>query len=197
MSVLDDFVRMRLYRMRAAELKMAAEGSVSKSVRNRYFVAADDHYWQVADAEQQAERAATLSRLIHWNKAFNPDGRFTRASAHKIVFRHAPLLSADLTEEVVRILLRRAATYARQRTRTSQPNVHSEIEPNISKSQKSVPLSLSRSEKVLPKKVSARKPKLTPLGAAPDFHGFDAAWMIGAGRPSIKWPISARALSSL
>lgn len=159
MSVLDDFVRMRLYRKRAVELEMAAEGSLPTSVKDRYLIAAG-HYWQVADAEEHAERATALSRLAHWNKASNPENRFARATAHKIAFRRTPLIPADLMEEVVRVLLKRAAKNAPLRTTWSLPNVYPEDQGRIRNSHKVVPFSLSRSDKAPPRKTSfARRAK--------------------------------------
>jgi hypothetical protein len=111
MSVLADFMRMRLYRKRAVELEKAAEGCLPSSVRERYLAAAA-HYWQIADAEEQAERATALNRLVHGNEKTSKRERFARATAYKVAFRRTPLGPTDLMEEVVRALLKRAAKNA-------------------------------------------------------------------------------------
>jgi hypothetical protein len=56
MSVLDDFVRMRLYRERASEFELLADAEVSPEVQSRYRVVAR-HYRELADREEQADKA--------------------------------------------------------------------------------------------------------------------------------------------
>jgi hypothetical protein len=56
MSVLDDFVRMRLYRKRAAEFQWLADNATIATVRRRYRSIAR-HYSELADREEQSDRA--------------------------------------------------------------------------------------------------------------------------------------------
>jgi hypothetical protein len=56
MSVLDDFVRMRLYRERASEFELLADAEVSPEVQSRYRIVAR-HYRELADREEQADKA--------------------------------------------------------------------------------------------------------------------------------------------
>lgn len=65
MSVLDDFVRMRLYRKRAAELERAAEDLLPVDVQERYRAAAG-HYRLLAEAEERSEKARAIGRLTNW-----------------------------------------------------------------------------------------------------------------------------------
>ena len=55
MSVLDDFVRMRLYRERASEFDLLAESEQLPGVRLRYRIIAR-HYRELADREEQADK---------------------------------------------------------------------------------------------------------------------------------------------
>lgn len=147
MSVLDDFVQMRLYRKRAVELEKAAEDFLPVSVQRRYLVAAD-HYRQLADAEERSERARAISRLVHWKgKVRNPEDGF----AQKIAFRRSPLFPADVLEEIIRGLLKRAAKNARLQTTSS---LQERKGTEIRSSQEPRPLVLPRSDRVPLRKTS-------------------------------------------
>ena len=56
MSILDDFVRIRLYRERASEFELLAETETSPDVRLRYRIIAR-HYRELMDRELQADKA--------------------------------------------------------------------------------------------------------------------------------------------
>jgi DICT domain-containing protein len=62
MSVLDDFVRMRLYRERASEFELLAETEDSPDVRLRYRIVAR-HYRELAEREDKADKARMAERL--------------------------------------------------------------------------------------------------------------------------------------
>ena len=62
MSVLDDFVRMRLYRERASEFEFLAETDASHDVRLRYRIIAR-HYRELAEREEQADKARMADRI--------------------------------------------------------------------------------------------------------------------------------------
>ena len=62
MSVLDDFVRMRLYRERASEFELLAEGEQLPEVRLRYRIIAR-HYRELADREERADKARVAEHL--------------------------------------------------------------------------------------------------------------------------------------
>jgi hypothetical protein len=62
MSVLDDFVRMRLYRKRAAEFQWLADNSTVATVQRRYRTIAR-HYTELADREEQSDKAKMAERL--------------------------------------------------------------------------------------------------------------------------------------
>jgi hypothetical protein len=62
MSVLDDFVRMRLYRERASEFELLAETAVFPDVRLRFRIVAR-HYRELEDREVQADKAR-MAELI-------------------------------------------------------------------------------------------------------------------------------------
>ena len=62
MSVLDDFVRMRLYRERASEFELLAETEDSRDVRLRFRIVAR-HYRELADREEQADKARMAERI--------------------------------------------------------------------------------------------------------------------------------------
>jgi hypothetical protein len=62
MSVLDDFVRMRLYRERASEFELLAETEDSPDVRFRYRIVAR-HYRELAAREEKADKARMAERL--------------------------------------------------------------------------------------------------------------------------------------
>ena len=65
MSILDDFVRMRLYRERASEFELLADAEVSPNVQTRYRIVAR-HYRELADREEQAdtERCAVVVQCV-------------------------------------------------------------------------------------------------------------------------------------
>ena len=56
MSVLDYFVRMRLYRERASEFELLAETEDRSDVRLRYRIVAR-HYRELAEREEKADKA--------------------------------------------------------------------------------------------------------------------------------------------
>ena len=62
MSVLDHFVRMRLYRERAAEFELLADGEDSPNVRLRYRIIAR-HYRELMDREEQADKRRMADRI--------------------------------------------------------------------------------------------------------------------------------------
>jgi hypothetical protein len=62
MSVLDDFARMRLYRKKAAEFHWLADNAALPSVQRRYRAIAR-HYSELADREEQADKAKMAERL--------------------------------------------------------------------------------------------------------------------------------------
>jgi hypothetical protein len=62
MSVLDDFVRMRLYRERASEFELLAEAEDSPDARLRYRIVAK-HYRELAEREEKADKARMDERL--------------------------------------------------------------------------------------------------------------------------------------
>ena len=62
MSVLDDFARIRLYRERASEFELLADAEQSTNVRLRFRIAAR-HYRDLADREEQADKARMAERL--------------------------------------------------------------------------------------------------------------------------------------
>jgi hypothetical protein len=62
MSILDDFVRMRLYRERAAEFELLADGEGSPNVRLRYRIIAR-HYRELMDREEQADKRRMTDRI--------------------------------------------------------------------------------------------------------------------------------------
>jgi len=62
MSVLDVFARIRLYRERAAEFHWLADNEHVPSVRRRYRAIAR-HYSELADQEEQSDKARMAERL--------------------------------------------------------------------------------------------------------------------------------------
>ena len=60
--MLDDFVRMRLYRERASEFDLLAETEVSPDVRLRFRTVAR-HYRDLAGCVEQADKARMAERL--------------------------------------------------------------------------------------------------------------------------------------
>ena len=66
MSVLDDFVRMRHYRDRAAEFELLADAEPLSQVRLRYRIIAQ-HYKVLADPEERGDKARMAERLERLN----------------------------------------------------------------------------------------------------------------------------------
>jgi hypothetical protein len=62
MSVLDDFARMRLYRKKAADFQWLADNAAVPTVQRRYRAIAR-HYSELADREEQADKARMAERL--------------------------------------------------------------------------------------------------------------------------------------
>jgi hypothetical protein len=62
MSLLDDFVRMRLYRTRASEFELLAETETLPEARLRYRIIAR-HYRELADREEQSDKARMAEHL--------------------------------------------------------------------------------------------------------------------------------------
>jgi hypothetical protein len=62
MSVLDGFVRMRLYRERASEFELLAKTEDSPEVRLRYRMVAS-HYRELVEREEKADKAM-MAELI-------------------------------------------------------------------------------------------------------------------------------------
>jgi len=62
MSVLDNFVRIRLYRERASEFGLLAETEAFSDVRRRFRIIAR-HYRELTDRELQADKAR-MAELI-------------------------------------------------------------------------------------------------------------------------------------
>lgn len=62
MSVLDDFARIRLYRKKAAEFHWLADNALVPSVQRRYRAIAL-HYGELADREEQSDKARIAERL--------------------------------------------------------------------------------------------------------------------------------------
>jgi hypothetical protein len=62
MSVLDDFLRIRLYRKQAAEFQWLADNASTASVQRRYRAIAR-HYSELADREERADKARMAERL--------------------------------------------------------------------------------------------------------------------------------------
>jgi hypothetical protein len=62
MSVLDDFVPMRLYRERASEFELLAETELLSEVRLRYRIIAR-HYRELADREERSDKARMAEHL--------------------------------------------------------------------------------------------------------------------------------------
>jgi len=62
MSVLDDFLRIRLYRKQATEFQRLADNTSLPSVQRRYRSIAR-HYGDLADREEQADKKRMAARL--------------------------------------------------------------------------------------------------------------------------------------
>jgi hypothetical protein len=62
MSVLNDFMRMRLFRKQAAEFNWLADNAPEPGVQRRYRSIAR-HYSELADREEQADKTRMAERL--------------------------------------------------------------------------------------------------------------------------------------
>jgi hypothetical protein len=62
MAVLDDFVRMRLYRTRASEFELLAEAETLSEARLRYRIIAR-HYRELADRDERSDKARMTEHL--------------------------------------------------------------------------------------------------------------------------------------
>jgi hypothetical protein len=62
MSILDDFLRIRLYRKQAAEFQWLADNASIADVQRRYRAVAR-HYSELADREERADEARMAERL--------------------------------------------------------------------------------------------------------------------------------------
>jgi hypothetical protein len=62
MSVLDDFLRMRLYRKRAAKFHWLAGNAALPTVQRRYRTIAR-HYSELVDREEQCDKTRMAERL--------------------------------------------------------------------------------------------------------------------------------------
>jgi hypothetical protein len=62
MSILDDFLRIRLYRKQAAEFQWLADNASIAGVQRRYRAVAR-HYSELADREERADKARMAERL--------------------------------------------------------------------------------------------------------------------------------------
>ena len=62
MSVLDGFVRMRLYRERASEFELLAKTEDSPEVRLRYRIV-ESHYRELVERDEKADKAM-MAELI-------------------------------------------------------------------------------------------------------------------------------------
>ncbi len=62
MSLIEDFVRMRRYRERAAEFELLAEKEALSEVRLRYRIVAR-HYRELADRDERNDQAKMAERL--------------------------------------------------------------------------------------------------------------------------------------
>jgi ABC-type uncharacterized transport system ATPase subunit len=80
MSVLDDFERMRLYRKRASEFEWLADTYPISSVRLRYRIISR-HYTELADREEQSDKARISERLERVRLKRKEAAQRTRLSA--------------------------------------------------------------------------------------------------------------------
>jgi hypothetical protein len=80
MSVLDDFARMRLYRKRASEFAWLADNEPISSVRLRYRIIGR-HYTELADCEEQSDKARIAERLERLRLERKEAAKRTRLSA--------------------------------------------------------------------------------------------------------------------
>jgi hypothetical protein len=76
MSILDDFVRIRLYRKQAVEFQWLADNASDQDVQRRYRIIAR-HYGELADRDEQADKARMAKRLeqlrLKRQQAVQPD----------------------------------------------------------------------------------------------------------------------------
>jgi hypothetical protein len=70
MSVLDDFVRIGLYRERASEFELLAETEAFPDVRLRFRIIAR-HYRELMDRELQADKARMLNSWSEQGSSVN------------------------------------------------------------------------------------------------------------------------------
>ena len=80
MSLIDDFVRMRRYRERASEFELLAENGPLSEVRFRYRIIAR-HYTELADREEQSDKARISERLERVRLKRKEAAKRTRLSA--------------------------------------------------------------------------------------------------------------------
>jgi hypothetical protein len=80
MSVLDDFERTRLYRKRASEFAWLADNEPISSARIRYRIIAR-HYTELADREEQSDKARMAERLERLRLERKEATKRTRLSA--------------------------------------------------------------------------------------------------------------------
>jgi hypothetical protein len=89
MSVLDDFMRIRLYRKRAGEFERLTHTSSSANIRDRYRLIAD-HYARMANAEAQSDKARVAERL-KLERQFATVARALRDARRNSELRHLSL----------------------------------------------------------------------------------------------------------
>jgi len=80
MSALDDFERMRLYRKRASKFERLADNYPISSVRLRYRIIVS-HYTELADCEEQSDKARISERLERVRLKRKEAAKRTRLSA--------------------------------------------------------------------------------------------------------------------
>jgi hypothetical protein len=92
MSVLDDFMRIRLYRNRAGEFERLTHTSSSANIRDRYRLIAD-HYARMANAEAQSDKARVAERLerLKLERQFATVARALRDARRNSELRHLSL----------------------------------------------------------------------------------------------------------
>ena len=85
--VLDDFVRMRLYRKQAAEFQWLADNASVPSVQRRYRVIAR-HHSELADRDEQADKTKMARRLeqlrLKRQEAAAPGGKRCSGDSHRL-----------------------------------------------------------------------------------------------------------------
>jgi hypothetical protein len=111
MSVLDDFLRMRLYRKHAAEFACLADSAPVPSVQRRYRAIAR-HYSDLADREEHADQARMAERLAQL--------RLKRQQAVAGVAQSRARASGVANDNLAIGLLRLMQIYERARRRRSE-----------------------------------------------------------------------------